>query len=450
MRIVTCADSTHKVIIRAGMHRIKTLKVAIVGGGVVGGGVVELLRRQARVLLGHGVAFDLKTLVVRDLSKARDFSIPSSTHVTSDAAAAYADPGVDLVVEVVGGSDGVAAEVVFGAAKRGKHVVTANKALLAALLPEIETAFPQDAPQRLGFEAAVAGGIPIIRAVGQSLAPDDVFAVGGILNGTSNYILSQMHEGSGASFAAALSGAQAAGFAETDATADVEGHDARNKLVILSRLAFGATLPVAAVPTRGIVRVTPEDISGARALGCAIKLLARARLVQHATGGSAVEASVSPSLVPADGAIGRTGGAGNIVEVDGALCGITSYSGPGAGRFPTAVSVVADMLSIARGEASSTPFPRAAASGLGLSGEPTGLWYVRLSHGGQARADALASVFSARGISLRIVSAGESGAGGKPVIALVTADAAAADVRAAAAAVAGNDADSAIVMPYVA
>jgi hypothetical protein len=191
-------------ILSSGMS-LRRIPVAIFGGGVVGGGVASILRQRADLFAQRGLEFQLKYLVVRDTSKPRDFDVPSTTEVTSNHDRVLADDSIGIVVEVMGGE--AARRVVFESATRGKHVVTANKALLAAHLPEIISAFPMDRRPRLGFEASVAGGIPIIRAAQQSLSPDSVQSVAGILNGTTNYMLTQGFSEAG-SYAGALALAQ--------------------------------------------------------------------------------------------------------------------------------------------------------------------------------------------------------------------------------------------------
>lgn len=300
-------------------------------------------------------------VVCRDPARKRDFQLEPSTKVSADVGAIINDPSIDMVVEVAGGMD-AARELMLHSAKAGRSVVTANKALLAAHLPEIEAAFPASGKARLGYEAAVAGGIPIIRTMQQGLLLDNVTSVAGILNGTTNFMLSAMAE-RGASYAAILKEAQEKGFAEADPTADVEGHDARNKLVLLAKLAYGVTIPVSGVRTVGISGVTPDDVSLARALGYAIKLIGRA-----AVSDGAVEASVTPALVPTSDLMGGTGGALNIVKVDSEFLGTSYYRGAGAGRFPTANSVVADMINIALGTQSASPFPLPTPSGSGGGG----------------------------------------------------------------------------------
>jgi len=299
------------------------------------------------------------------------------------------DPDIDIVVEVIGGTGSPARDLVMDSGRAGKAVVTANKALLADSLPELRKVF-NSRKRALGYEASVAGGVPIIRVLQQSILPDSVTSIQGILNGTTNFILSGM-AGGGKSYAQVLQEAQRAGFAETDPTADVEGHDARNKLVLLTQLAYGLWVPPAAVRTVGITGITPFDVAAAASAGYAIKLLGVSTLFDPpsratADSSSSLEKSsseeevapkaqrkllldmfVSPTLVPLSSPLGSTGGAGNLVQVDSQALGRTSYGGAGAGREPTANSVLADLVGIARGCMSGRPFPRPPPARVGLS-----------------------------------------------------------------------------------
>jgi homoserine dehydrogenase len=314
--------------------------------------------------------------------------VEPGTVVTADVNAVLDDEELDIVVEVIGGTGYPASDLVLKSAARGKSVVTANKALLAHALPSVRRAF-NSRRRALGFEASVAGGIPIIRALQHSLLPDSITSVQGILNGTSNFILSSM--AGGKPFAQALGEAQQAGFAEADPTADVEGHDAANKLVLLTQLAFGHYVPPPQVRTLGITGITPFDVHAALASGFAIKHLGVSTLFD-APRGAAVAAAVegggegpaaprlqrrlldvfvSPALVPLGSPLATTGGAGNLVQVDSLALGRTSYGGAGAGREPTANSVLADLVAIAKRTVPSRPFPRPPPARVGLSVKPS-------------------------------------------------------------------------------
>ncbi len=344
-------------------------------------------------------------ILCKDPAKKHDFTVEAGTTVTSDVSAITGDAGLDIVVEVLGGKD-PALDVLRAAAAKGQHAVTANKALLAEHLPSLDAAFAgsrttarRGCNALLGYEAAVAGGVPVIRALRDSLLPDTITRVHGVLNGTTNYILTKM-AAEGTSYAAALAAAQAAGFAEADPSADVLGEDAANKLVILAKLAFGVYVHPFHVPTTGITLVKDVDFQLAHEFGYTIKLVGSATLVPPRKGEaragalskprvhskpSMLDMFVSPMLVPESSPIGATAGADNIVLVDGAASGTTSYSGAGAGRYPTANSVVADMVAIATNSMGAKPFPRPppvprrAGGGVKLTtnNDVSRWWYVR-------------------------------------------------------------------------
>jgi homoserine dehydrogenase len=283
--------------------------------------------------------------VVRDPHKPRPVELPR-TIVTTDPASAVANPAVDVVVELVGGTD-VAKRIVLDALAAGKHVVTANKALLAESGPLIFDA-AREAGRAVCFEAAVAGGVPIIRALAESLAANQVTAIQGILNGTSNFILTRMAEDA-MTYAAALAEAQRLGYAEADPTLDVDGSDAAHKLAILAQIAFGVTPKPAEIERHGIAGLDAMDIRFADELGYTIKLLAEAwadndRVALH----------VAPVLLRHTDMLAQVRGAFNAVQVVGDVVGETLYQGPGAGMMPTASSVVADLIDLGVGRAQRT------------------------------------------------------------------------------------------------
>ena len=248
------------------------LGVALVGCGTVGTGVARLLTHHAdRLAHRSGRPIELRAVVVRDAAKPRDEAVPS--HLVGTALAPALAPGVEVVVELMGGTT-QARPVVLAALEAGKHVVTANKALLAAHGPELFAA-ARAAGRVICFEAAVAGGVPIIRALAESLAANQVTAIQGILNGTSNYILTAMAD-RGVAYPVALAEAQALGFAEADPTLDVDGSDAAHKLAVLGQIAFGVTATPADIETVGIQHIQPADLHFAQELGYTIKLLAEA------------------------------------------------------------------------------------------------------------------------------------------------------------------------------
>jgi homoserine dehydrogenase len=325
---------------------VRDIRVGLIGCGVVGQGVMRLLTENASSIEGRlGAKVSVRRIAVRNLQRDRgEFVDPAL--LTDDVDAVLDDPEIEIVVEVMGGIE-TAGEHVRRALEAGKSVVTANKALIADrghALIELAESRGQD----LYFEAAVAGGIPVLRVLREALASDRVVALRGIINGTSNYVLSQM-QNEGSDFGDALQQAQAAGYAEADPTLDVDGGDAAHKLNILATLAFGARLPADAVTTEGIDVVSAEDIEFARRFGYVIKPLAIARADQFGEhGADHVQLRVHPALVSRDDTLAHISGALNAVDIEGAALGPCLLSGPGAGSLPTAVSVVADVVDVGR------------------------------------------------------------------------------------------------------
>src|SRR5690242_6831953 len=322
------------------------LSVAVAGLGTVGGGVLKLLRDNADVVAARaGRAIAVTAVSARDRTRDRGVSL-SGLRWYEDPVALATDPAVDVVVELIGGSDGPAQELVQAALAAGKPVVTANKAMLAVH----GAALARDAEQRgvpLAFEAAVAGGIPVIKALREGLAANHVLRIAGILNGTCNYILTQMRE-RGREFAEVLADAQRLGYAEADPSFDIDGVDAAHKLSILAALAFGRPVAFDAVHVEGIRNVSALDIAFANELGYRIKLLGIAR---RSDGGprEGIEARVHPCMVPASAPIARVDGVFNAVVAEGDFVGRVMLEGRGAGAGPTASAVVADLIDIARG-----------------------------------------------------------------------------------------------------
>ena len=344
-----------------------TLGIALVGCGTVGGGVAHVLLAHAdRITQRAGRALVLRRVVVRDPAKPRDPLIAPEL-ISTDIAAAIHDPAVHVVVELIGGL-GVAKKVVLDALAAGKHVVTANKALLADAGAEVFEA-ARKAERTVCFEAAVAGGVPVIRALGESLAANQVTAIQAILNGTSNFILTAMAE-RGMSYAAALAEAQRLGYAEADPTLDVDGSDAAHKLAILAQISFGVTAKPHEIARQGIDTIDALDIRFANELGYTIKLLAEAWTGGHshstngaklsrggaadATGTPTVALHVAPVLLRHTDLLAQVRGAYNAVLVYGDIVGETLYQGPGAGQMPTASSVVADLIDLGVGRAQRT------------------------------------------------------------------------------------------------
>ncbi|HEB92520.1 MAG TPA: homoserine dehydrogenase [Gammaproteobacteria bacterium] len=316
------------------------VKVGLLGLGTVGGGTVNVLKRNAEEIArraGRGVV--ITHAASRDINKQRICDTTGIT-LTTDPQVVVSDPGVQIIVELIGG-DGLARELVLAAIEHGKHVVTANKALIAKHGNEI-FARAQEKGVMVAFEAAVAGGIPIIKAVREGLAANRVEWLAGIINGTGNFILTEMRD-NGSDFADVLAEAQRLGYAEADPTFDVEGIDAAHKLTILASIAFGIPLQFEACFTEGITRITREDVNYAEELGYRIKHLGMARRTNKG-----VELRVHPTLIPERRLIANVDGVMNAVLVKGDAVGPTLYYGAGAGAEPTASAVVADLVDVTR------------------------------------------------------------------------------------------------------
>ena len=316
------------------------LRIALAGIGTVGAGTLQLLRQNADLLEGRGGRQLVVTAVsARDRRKDRGVDL-SAARWFDDAVAMAADPEVDAVVELIGGGDGVARDVVAAALARGKHVVTANKALMAHHGTELAQ-LAEAKGVALAFEAAVAGGIPILKTLREGLAANHIARVYGILNGTSNFILTTMRE-SRREFAEVLAEAQKLGYAEADPSFDIDGIDAAHKLAILTSVAFGAAVNFAGVYIEGIRHISALDIEYATELGYRIKLLGLARRTEHG-----IEQRVHPCMVPRSTPIATVEGVFNGIVVEGDFSGRIMLEGRGAGARPTASAVVADLLDIA-------------------------------------------------------------------------------------------------------
>ena len=335
----------------------RTLTVGLLGLGVVGSGVVRLLRDNAEEIAGRvGARLEVGPVVVRDLDKPRDVDV----QMTTDAAAVAGAAGVDIVVEVMGGID-PARELLATALHAGQSVVTANKELIATHGAELLVA-AQDSSVRLEYEAAVAGAIPIIKPMRESLAGDRVRKVLGILNGTTNYILTRMTE-EGADLDPVLAEAQDLGYAEKpDPSADVDGHDAAAKCAILASLAFDAEVTRDQVFTEGIRGVTSTDIANARRMGYVIKLLGIAEEIENEGGEREIGVRVHPAWVPAEHPLASVREAFNAIFVEADAAGELMFYGRGAGSLPTASAVVGDVVTAARAHLAGEQLPRAAVS----------------------------------------------------------------------------------------
>jgi homoserine dehydrogenase len=318
----------------------REVRVGLIGFGTIGTGVIKLLQRQqAQIRARLGARLTLAGVADIDLQSDRGVRVDRKL-LTSDATALLDDPTIDIVIELMGGYD-LARRFVLRAIKNGKSVVTANKALLAVHGAELFGAV-EKAGVDIGYEASVGGGIPIIRILREGLAGDRNRAIYGIVNGTSNYILSTMTQ-RGGEFAAVLGEAQQQGLAEADPTYDVDGIDAAHKLTLLIQLAFGTTARFADVPVEGIRHISQHDIGFAREFGYVIKLLAIAK-----QDGRQIEARVHPTMVPGKHLLAGVNGAYNAIFVQGEALGDTMYFGLGAGMMPTATAVLADVMEVAR------------------------------------------------------------------------------------------------------
>jgi homoserine dehydrogenase len=319
---------------------MRSIKVGLLGLGTVGRGTYEVLKRnQEEITRRAGRGIEVVAAAVRDVAKARAL-VGDALPITGDPAALVRDPEIDIVVELMGGCE-PARSLVLDAIAREKHVVTANKALLALHGNEIFKAASANGVM-VAFEAAVAGGIPIIKALREGLTGNRIEWLAGIINGTSNFILSEMRA-KGLPFDAVLKQAQALGYAEADPTFDIEGIDAAHKLTILSSIAFGVPINFAAAYTEGISKLAAEDIKYAEQLGYRIKLLGITKRTPKG-----IELRVHPTLVPMQRLLASVEGAMNAVLVKGDAVGTTLYYGPGAGSEPTASAVVADLVDVTR------------------------------------------------------------------------------------------------------
>jgi len=320
----------------------KPLNIAIAGLGTVGAGVVKMVETHAD-LLARRAGRPLKIVAVSARSRGKDRGVSLQPYAWEDDPVALAKRAdVDLLVEVMGGEDGPAKASSEAALKAGKHVVTANKAMLA-LHGQALAELAESTGVALRFEAAVAGGIPIVKALTEGLAGNGISRVMGVMNGTCNYILTKMAT-TGESYADVLKQAQALGYAEADPTVDVGGIDAAHKLSLLAATAFGTRVAFDQVKIEGIERITLQDIKNAADMGFTIKLLGVAQ--QNSDG---VEQRMQPCLVPAASPMGVLAGVSNMVLVEGDFIGQTVYQGPGAGEGPTASAILGDIIDIARG-----------------------------------------------------------------------------------------------------
>jgi homoserine dehydrogenase len=397
---------------------MKEIGIGLLGFGNVGAGVVEGLQRNAEVVAARaGVKLVLRQIADVDVTRDRGVKIDAGL-LSKDAAAAIERSDVDVVVELIGGT-GVAREFVKKALQLGKPVVTANKALLAKHGAEL-FALAAEKKTEIFFGASVGGGIPIIRSLREGLIANRIDSIYGILNGTCNYILTRM-EANRQPFDLALAEAQAAGYAEADPALDIEGDDTAHKAVILASMAYGFHVPMDQIHVEGIRGLSEIDVQHARDLGYRIKLLA---VVKRE--GEAVEVRVHPTMVPLDHVLASVSGVFNAVMVEGDMAGKTLYYGRGAGRSPTASTVIADLADAARNLVAKVArkFPVATQSGQGTLlpiGESVTRSYLRLSlldkPGVLAR---ITAVLGNHGISIASVLQKEVAAGEYVAVVIVT------------------------------
>jgi homoserine dehydrogenase len=386
------------------MASASPVRVGLVGLGTIGTGVVRLFQEHGAEL-EQRLGFPLQLAAIADIELDRDRGVSLSGYALHrDFKALIEDPRIDVVVELVGGT-GIAAQIVRSALAAGKAVVTANKALLAQRGEELWP-LAREHRTEIAFEASVCGTIPVLRVLREGLAADRIQALYGIVNGTCNYILSEMEE-QGEPYASALKRAQDLGYAEADPRFDVAGTDAAHKLTILLGLAFGIRVQPGDFPVEGIERISITDIDAARDLGFRIKLLASAR---RTTAG--VAACVRPTLVPLGSMLAQVGGAMNALLVEGVFSGRTLYYGAGAGSLPTASAVVADLMDVARsrrlgaaGRVAPLGRPELEAGGLCSPGLEQGEYYVRLHCGSQVDPVCkVAAALGARGVGIETVA----------------------------------------------
>ena len=390
------------------------LKVALLGCGTVGAEVVRLLHSSGDDLAARiGAPLEIAGIAVRRLQKQRDLPVDEALF-TTDAAALVVRPDVDLVVEVIGGIE-PARTLLLAALGAGKGVVTANKALLAEDGATLYAA-ARESGADLYYEASVAGAIPLLRPLRESLAGDQISRVMGIVNGTTNFVLTRMDE-SGMGFAEALDEATALGYAEADPTADIEGFDAAAKAAILAGLAFHTRVTAADVHREGITEITAADVASAKAMGCVVKLLAIAE-----KDGDAVGVRVHPAMIPRSHPLGSVREAYNAVFVEGASAGQLMFYGSGAGGSPTASAVLGDLVAVARNALSG-------ARGAGESayadlrvrpmGEIVTRYHISLDVADKAGVlAAVANAFAARDVSISTVR--QQGHGGDASLVVVT------------------------------
>ncbi len=388
------------------------LTIGLLGCGTVGGALVDLLdARRATITARTGVELRIGAIAVRDTAKHQD-RLADPSLLTTDSAAVVADPEVDIVIELIGGTD-PALMLVRTALENGKPVITGNKELLAAHGPELYAVAAEHGVDLL-FEAAVAGGIPLIRPLRESLVGEDISRVMGIINGTTNYILTKMTQ-EGADYAGALADAQALGYAEADPTADVEGYDAGAKAAIIASIVFGVDVRSSDVQHEGISSITAADIDTAKRLGYVIKALA---VIERADGEVAVR--VHPAMVSTGHPLANVNDSFNAVFVEGATVGDLMFYGRGAGGGPTASAVLGDLIdaavNVANGAAARLSITEKAR--LRSVDELSSQYYLTMVVSDEPGVLAqVATVFGIHGVSIQVME--QSGTGGDAELCLI-------------------------------
>jgi homoserine dehydrogenase len=391
---------------------VTNLTIGLLGCGTVGGALVDLLdARRATITARTGVELRIGAIAARDTAKHQD-RLADPSLLTTDTAAVVADPEVDIVVELIGGTD-PALTLVRTALENGKPVITGNKELLAAHGPELYAVAAEHGVDLL-FEAAVAGGIPLIRPLRESLVGEDISRVMGIINGTTNYILTKMSQ-EGADYADALADAQTLGYAEADPTADVEGYDAGAKAAIIASIVFGVDVRSSDVQHEGISSITAADIDTAKRLGYVIKALA---VIERADGEVAVR--VHPAMVPTGHPLANVNDSFNAVFVEGATVGDLMFYGRGAGGGPTASAVLGDLVdaavNVASGAAARLSITEKAR--LRSVGELSSQYYLTMVVSDEPGVLAqVATVFGTHGVSIQVME--QSGTGGDAELCLI-------------------------------
>lgn len=408
------------------MDDARPLKIGMLGLGTVGSGVAQVLMENAAAIAQRCERrLDLARVLVRDLNKARGFRLAPEL-LTTEPAAVLEDPEIGAVVEVIGGVE-PARTLILRALEAGKHVVSSNKEAIAKCSDEFHAAARAHGVN-LYYEAAVGGGIPVLHGIKNSLVANNLSKVSGIVNGTTNYILSRMYE-TGASFDEALAEAQERGFAEPDPTSDVDGYDAAYKLAILASMAFGSRFRYEDVYFEGIRRLTAEDFASAKALKCVIKLVALAR--EHSEGD--VELRVHPVMIDEWHPLAAVGGCYNAVYVEGNYIEQTMFYGPGAGPLPTASAIVGDLADIAMGLELGRSHPSQFTHHSDKPVRPMERveteYYLRLVVADRPGVLAvIAGICGEEGVSLKSVEQGERG-GAKARLVLITHDVAEASMQ---------------------